>query len=72
MYAGVEFLKAGLDGFGTAQLIVDDAVNLLVNNVVKHDTNIPCISSVFHNSLNTTFLTLSQYVFLLSNLSSNS
>ena len=52
MYAEVEYLKAGLGSFRTAQLLVDDVVNLLVNNVVKFDTNIHCISSVFHNSLN--------------------
>jgi hypothetical protein len=57
---------------GLAQLEVDDIVNLLVNNVVKYDTNIHCISSVFLNSLNITFLTISQYVFLLLNLLSNS
>ena len=47
IYAEVEFLKAGLGRLRTAQLIVDDVANLLVNNVVKYDTNIHYISSVF-------------------------
>ena len=65
MYAEVEYLKASLVRLRTAQLIVDDVVNPLVNNVVKYDTNIHCISSASLNSLNITFLTISQYVFLL-------
>ena len=72
MYAEVEYLKAGLGRLRTVQLVVDGVVNILVNNVVKYDTNIHYISSVFHNSLNITILTISQYMFLLSNLSSNS
>ena len=71
MYAEVEYLKACLGRLGTAQLVVDDLFNLLLNNKVKYD-KVHCISSVFHNSLNITFLTISQYVFLLSNLSSYS
>ena len=69
IYAEVEYLKVSLGRLGTAQLIVDDVVNLLV---VKYYTNIHYISSVFPNNLNITFLTISQYVFLLSNLLSNS
>ena len=72
MYAEVEYLKASLVRLRTAQLIVHDHVNPLVNNEVRYDTNIHCISSVSHNNLYITFLTISQYVFLLSNLSSNS
>ena len=37
IYAEVEHLKAGLGRLRTAQLVVDDIVNLLVNNVVKYD-----------------------------------
>ena len=72
MYAEVEYLKAGLGRLRTAQIVVDDVVNLLVKNVFNYDTNIHCNSSVFLNSINITFLTISQYVFLLSNISSNS
>ena len=60
IYAEVEYLKVGRGMLRTAQLVVDEVVNPLVNNVVKYDTNIHCISSVFHNSLNIRFLTISQ------------
>ena len=33
----VEYLKAGLGRLGTAQLVVDDIFNLLLNNEVKYD-----------------------------------
>ena len=37
IYAEVEYLKAGLGRLGTAQLVVDDLFNLLLNNKVKYD-----------------------------------
>ena len=37
IYAEVEYLKASLGRLRTAQLVVDDVVNLLLNNEVKYD-----------------------------------
>ena len=45
---------------------------LLGNDVNNFNTIVHYISSVFHNSLNITFFTTFGYVFLLSNLLSNS
>ena len=37
IYAEVEYLKAGLGRLGTAQQVVDDVFNLLLNNEVKSE-----------------------------------
>ena len=47
MYAEVEYLKADLGRLRTAQLVVDDVDNLLLNNVVKYMTQIFTIFQVF-------------------------